>query len=57
MPTIITTLTTPKQDNNNTKEDNPVHKLDPEKLETKLTNAYNEPQWSKMCYHEIYQVQ
>jgi hypothetical protein len=25
------------------KEDNPAHKLDPEKLETKLTNTYKQP--------------
>jgi hypothetical protein len=39
---IITTLTSPKQDNNNSKEDNPAHKLDSEKLEIKPTNAYNQ---------------
>jgi hypothetical protein len=32
-----------KHDNYNPKEDNPAHKLDPKKLETELTNAYNQP--------------
>jgi hypothetical protein len=31
-----------KQDNNSPKKDNYAHKLDPEKLETELTNAYNQ---------------
>jgi hypothetical protein len=43
VPTTRTTPTATKHDNYNLKEDNLAHKLDPEKLETKPTNAYNQP--------------
>jgi hypothetical protein len=32
-----------KQNNYSSKDDNLAHKLDPEKLETEPTNAYNQP--------------
>jgi hypothetical protein len=57
--TTRTTPTTTKQDNYSLKEDNLVHKLDSEKLETEPTNAYNQPTNNgvKKCYHGLDRVQ
>jgi hypothetical protein len=58
MPTTRTTPTNHKQNNNNSKHDNPAYKLAPEKLKIKPTNTYNQPTTMEYkCHHMIDQVQ